>query len=65
MSVEKVPGGFAFSCDECGAVVKPPRSTEPLGFQDCLDLAKEKGWRALSVASKTGGKDWEHRCPDC
>jgi hypothetical protein len=65
MSVEKHRDGFAFVCDECGEVIKPPRSTASLSFQECLDLAKEKGWRAVSVHSKAGGRDWEHRCGNC
>ncbi len=65
MSVERHPSGFQFICDACGQYVNPPRSTEALSFQESLDLAKEKGWRAVQVHSKTGGKDWEHRCSSC
>jgi hypothetical protein len=65
MSVEKHRDGFVFICDECGEVIKPPRSTGSLSFQECLDLAKEKGWRVMRVNSKTSGWDWEHLCPDC
>jgi len=65
MSAEKCRDGFAFICDECGESIKPPHSTGALSFADSLDLAKEKGWRAVQVHSKTGGKDWEHLCPTC
>jgi hypothetical protein len=65
MSVEKCRDGFIFACDECGETIKPPRSTGAISFQDCLEIAKEKGWRAIRVHSKTGGIDWEHRCNHC
>jgi hypothetical protein len=65
VSVEKHRDGFAFICDECGESIKPPRSTEALSFVECLELAKGKGWRVIQVHSRSGEKDWEHRCDNC
>jgi hypothetical protein len=65
MSAQKHRDGFVFICDECGESIKPPRSTGALPFIECFELAKEKGWRAFQEHSRTGGKDWVHRCPNC
>jgi hypothetical protein len=69
MTAHNTDDGVAFSCDECGAVWKPPRlgrgSAKP-DFQECLADAKDEGWRAIRVPSRIrGAMDWEHRCPKC
>jgi len=60
--------GVAFMCDECGEEWKPPRlghGSEVPDFRECLTQAKDDGWRAIPVPSRSGKTDWQHRCRDC
>jgi len=68
MSSEKCRDGFEFACDACGNELSPPRlgrGSESRSWHECWELAKEKGWCAVKVKSKSGKDDWEHRCPAC
>jgi hypothetical protein len=60
--------GFGFECDKCGEEWTPPRldrGSEPRDFRESFELAKEAGWRAVKVKSRSGKEDWEHRCSEC
>ncbi len=69
MATENTKDGVSFICDCCGDEWCPPRPPvgfPPRDFQECLELVKEEGWRAVKVRSKVPGKDiWEHRCQEC
>jgi hypothetical protein len=64
MTSQRVRDGFEFACDVCGQVWTPPalgRGSEARDFQESWQEAKREGWRAV----KSGGGEWEHRCPEC
>lgn len=68
MSEQKVASGFAFTCDCCGAEWFPAklgRGSASRDFDESLADAKEDGWRAVKVRSRTGKEEWEHRCHQC
>jgi hypothetical protein len=63
-----IAGGFLFQCDECGAEWKPPRlgrGSAERDWHECWADAKDDGWRAVKVKSKSGKEEWENRCPNC
>jgi hypothetical protein len=68
MSTQDTKDGVAFVCDECEAEWTPPRlgrgSAVP-NFRECLNMAKEAGWRAIPVPSRSSKTDWQHKCPGC
>ena len=68
MSTHDTEDGVAFVCDKCEKELLPPRlgrgSATP-DFRECLTVAREKGWRAFPVPSRSGKTDWQHHCPEC
>jgi len=57
MTVQRIHGGAAFSCDSCPETYEPE---DPGTFDDDWSAARALGWRTYNE----GGR-WQHRCPDC
>lgn len=68
MTAFNTADGTAFMCDECETEWRTPklgRGSVSRDFLESLESAKEDGWKAVKVKSRTGKDDWQHRCPDC
>jgi hypothetical protein len=58
MSIDRVKGKIAFTCDDCGDGYETGSSD----FYEALDEAKSEGWAAVKD-NDTG--EWKHFCKDC